>query len=160
MRKEYEQELARINHILSHSEDNKKQIIEKYAQELSTLKETYESTIQIQKSTFTLFKDKVDTELQWLQKFMKNKPKHPKFHERYTDLLQELSTKESNLKSSKTEVKSLKSQITKLKSLSKDLRGKNSELHKVIDANPRAKRMLEKQNTDLRMVHDSSVTRS
>ncbi|CAI2359699.1 unnamed protein product [Moneuplotes crassus] len=163
LRQDYEEELKRINNILNQSEDTKKDIIEKYAQELETLRETYQRTIDIQKENFEVFKEKVQQEFGWVEKLLKNKTakaKTTKVYEKFTDLLRDLSSKESIIRSSKNELKTLKSQVTNLKSKSKELKTRNAELGRVIDSYPRAKKLLEQQKGVLNLSKDSGINKS
>ena len=155
LRQEYEAELKRISAILDQSEDNKKGIIEKYAQEIENLKETFERTIAIQKENFKIFKEKVDEEFDFVEKklYKKNgKSKNfskGKDKDRVSDLLREITVKEVNLKTLKSDWKSLKTTVSKLKNKNKELKNKVWNLNKIIDSYPRAKRLLEKQNGEI-----------
>lgn len=162
LRQEYEADLKRISQILDQTEDNKRSIIEKYALEIENLKESYERTIQIQKDNFSIFKEKVDEEFEYMQNKLFKKEEKQRYklgqpelknqikqRDRLSDILRDLSSKESTLKSAKTELKTLKIQIGKLKTRTTDLKDKIGDLHKIIDSNPRAKRMLEQQKGEL-----------
>lgn len=134
--------------------------IEKYAQELDSLKESYERTISIQKETMRIFSEKVDEEIEILEKKLSKSSKTKqdtrtsshipsKERDRLSDILREVASKEANLKAVKAEAKTLRSQVTKLKQRNKELSLKVGELKEVIDSNPRTKRMLEKQKGKL-----------
>ena len=157
MKEEYEIELKRISSILDQSEDTKKQLIEKYAQELDSLKDSYERTITIQKENLKIYTQKAEEEMNKLQRRKDTKNKGQK--DRLSELVRECSLKEANLKTTRGDNKTLKVQISKLKNSNKELRKKILELNGIIDVNPRAKRMLERQKGDLEMNYNRFAMR-
>ena len=163
IREAYETEIKRLSAIMQNSEETRKQLIEKYSEDIDTIKESYEKAIKIQTEHFKLFKDKVEQELESLYTKLKKKEdsKKSQFESRntpksqgrqrdsITDLIRENALKESNLKVLRTEAKTFNSKISKLKSRNADLKSKISNLQQIIDSNPRLKRLVEKQKGEL-----------
>lgn len=107
-----------------------------------------------------IFSEKVDEEIELLEKKIAKNTKTKqdprtsahiptRERDRLSDILRDLSSKEANLKALKSESKTLRSQVSKLKQRNKELSSKVNELNEVVDSNPRAKRMLEKQKGKL-----------
>ena len=160
--KEHEIELKRLNSKLEKYDTDKRQIIEKYTIEIEQIKDQYEKTLTVQKESLKIYKQKVDSEFEHYEKRIqkleqKNKQSftgspnrhQPKERNRVSDLLRECSIKESNLKSAKSEVKNLKSQVAKLKNSNTDLKSKVTNLREIIEANPRTKRVFERQKGEI-----------
>ena len=173
IRDAYESELKKLSILLQSSEDIKKQMIEKYTEELESIKENYDKTIKIQTEHFKLFKDRIEQEFESLNSKLKKKedskkPQHesgntPKTYSKpkdsITDLIRENTLKESNLKVLRNEAKAFNGKITKLKTRNAELKSKIMNLQSIIDSNPRLKKLIDKQKGELdTTTHKMSVT--
>ena len=158
---QYEAEIRRVSSILEQADQTKKELIEKYASELAVVKDTYEKTISLQKDNMKNYRQKVEEELDFMHSKLQNRreklnnrnnsknDRYPKERDRLSDILRDFASKEATVKSLRGEAKTLKTQISKLKIKNKDFKSKIIELKEIIDVNPRAKRMLEKQKGEL-----------